>query len=207
MPKPLIDWALAQSLFLQGLTATAIARQFGVSVASVSKQSTRNGWVKLRDQTEAKLGKPVENMMVIRVAAASNTVRAKLAERLVALSERLPSTPQSLNREIKLQSQLESAVRNAERIFGWSSENGSSLVRTSLLSTAVIDITPKKEDQLVQVQVQSNPVLSSASSDAGLDTYVPTLPSAPSDGSLGNQQEKSILSADTSMEQSTGETL
>lgn len=206
MPKPLIDWALAQSLFLQGLTATAIARQFGVSVASVSKQSTRNGWVKLRDQTEAKLGKPVENMMVIRVAAASNTVRAKLAERLVALSERLPSTPQSLNREIKLQSQLESAVRNAERIFGWSSENGSSLVRTSLLQSAVIDITPKKEDQLVQL-VQSNPVLSSASSDAGLDTYIPTLPSAPSDGSLGNQQEKSILSADTSMEQSTGETL
>lgn len=206
MPKPLIDWALAQSLFLQGLTATAIARQFGVSVASVSKQSTRNGWVKLRDQTEAKLGKPVENMMVIRVAAASNTVRAKLAERLVALSERLPSTPQSLNREIKLQSQLESAVRNAERIFGWSSENGSSLVRTSLLQSAVIDITPKKEDQLVQL-VQSNPVLSSASSDAGLDTYIPTLPSAPSDGSLGNQQEKSILSADASMEPSTGETL
>lgn len=192
MPKPKIDWNLAQALFLQGLTVTAIANRFGLATASVSKQSAKRGWLALRSQTESNLARPMENSLAVKVATASNTVRSKMAERLVSLSDRLPTTPQSLKTELRLQRELESAVRNAERIFGWSSENGSALVRTSLLQSAVIDITPKKE---------IDPIVLGSPSDGG--TSIDLV--APSDG--GNSIKESILSADTSLEPSTGETL
>lgn len=150
-PVQAIDWPMIQALYLQGLGPTAIAKKTGVKVNTISVMATRKGWAK-------SLQKAGEHRKVVEISvqqsqddspkltAQSEAVRAALARDLKRVCDLLETkTPSTIPAALKRQQDMESLVRNAKTVFGWSDSNTQPSVRINVMSNCTLTPPPAIE--------------------------------------------------------------
>ncbi len=158
-----IDWAMIQSLYLQGLGPTAIAKKTGVKSNTISVMATRKGWAKsLQRAGEARKrleidhdGNPKE---VKELENQSQRARKALGDVIARSAEKLASVDiKSVKHALTVNQEAESLVRNSKTVFGWSEGQSQPAVRIGVLSqTTIVNEAQSKDEAKPVIDVESN---------------------------------------------------
>ena len=146
-----IDWTSIQAMYFQGVTPSEISAKTGVKTNTISVMASRKGWaVALRKAKEAgkatKIeigGNPPADSALVKHSERVRKALGRDLERVCELLEDKP--PSSLSKALERQSALESVVRNAKTVFGWSEGQSTPAVRISILGDAQIQTEPGQE--------------------------------------------------------------
>lgn len=135
MPQAIeADRELIKQLWIQGLSTEAIASKTGVNRGTIRTWINRYGWNTLKSNlTEAVRLEVKGPLLTDQVAQASIAARNKLAEHLQSTVALLPK-PKTWKQGARQQQDLESTVRNAEKVFGWKESTASSMINSRSIS-------------------------------------------------------------------------
>lgn len=121
--------ALAQILFMQGLTAKAIGEKLNLLPVTVQNWSTRGQWLELRSNLHTELSRPVDALL----ARESRELRQGVARELFRVLNDVRSIPGGRKTAAQRTGLLESITRSAKTVLGWGeSVNGKALDITAL---------------------------------------------------------------------------
>lgn len=152
------DWEIIKQLYIQGIPPHKIEERTGVKAKTIHTRATRGQWRRVQAKVieELRIHTP---MLSDHVAKASIETRNVLANSLRELSTHIAapkSKPRSLKQAVKLQADLEPAIRNAERIFGWSQQSSTTAFSSQVLSEAPPNELESPTDKPA-IEVQSSP--------------------------------------------------
>jgi len=169
MPEALdVDREIVKALFIQGFTATQVARKTNLNPSTVSTWAHRGKWVSLRAKTDAALtngtnGHGTEQGRVIKAEVSAESARCRqmlsdqLLQVLLALAGiSIEKTKDKLRERCDL---LASIVGSAKVVHGWDNESTPGLAGLSELRMLREALAPRPPaGEVVDVQ-EVKPVL------------------------------------------------
>ncbi len=137
--KPAVDWNLAKSLFLRGLTDKETAFQSGASLSALRTRITREHWRKLRTKTVNVIGEcnAVASVNALqRSGERTRQLYATSAEKLALdLSQR--EIPAKLERANLLADTMSKGAKVAALVHGWESTTINAIVMAGDTTDAI----------------------------------------------------------------------
>lgn len=143
--------ATVESLYLQGIPPSRIARKLGLKQSTVATWAKRGGWPVARDKSTALLQSEGEKGIALKIAQESARIRLSITSELSSATKdlsRIPSGRKTLSERVNL---IAGIVQSASKVLGWDQTSAHLIAHVDMGSIAsapvgsVIDIEPESE--------------------------------------------------------------
>ena len=136
------DWNLIREMYTQGLKCAEIEKQTGVKAGTIASRASRCKWTGVALQAKQavqKLIKGSEGESASKLGDSSERTRSRLARLVERSAERIEEmTLKSPSHALKVNQELESVVRNAKTVFGWTENQQAPAIRIAVLAQVTL---------------------------------------------------------------------